>query len=190
MPIVKDVTIYWAKLDPEFPVAKYKQEHVKEWTLEARTTDPKIAKMWKDEYHFNMKKVEDKNTGETYYRARLQKRAIDTSKPNAKMAFPVEVLDPQLNPIDPKILGNGSVADVMVFLREWEKFGEKGYTPDLRKLRVKKLVEYYREFEEFDKLDEELEVIDTVTDVKPASEKPKSKEPEREIDDLDDAIYD
>ena len=185
MPVIKDVEMYWVKLDPEYPVAKYLKKTMKEWSLEIRTPDRDVADVWEDEFHLRPKKIKDEDSGKTYYRAKLQKLAIaNTEDPASKMSYPVEVVGPQLQAINPQTVGNGSIGDVMVSFRDWTFEGKKGITADLRKVRVKKLVEYYREFEEFDELDEELEIIDTVHDVKKKPKEAASKSSD------DDEIYD
>jgi len=167
MPVIKNAEIYWAKLDPEYPHPKYLKPTVKEWSLEIRTSDRDISDSWEDEFHLRMKKIKEEDTGKVYYRAKLQKMAIgNTEAPDAKIGYPVEVVDPHLKPVDPKVIGNGSIGDIMVSFRDWTFEGKKGITADLRKVRIKKLVEYYREFEEFDELEEDLEIIDTIHDTK------------------------
>jgi len=189
MPIIKDVEIYWAKLDPKRPVPKYLKPTVKEWSLEIRTYDKAVSEQWKSEFHLRPKFLEAADGGKPYYRAKLQKMAIaNTKDPEAKIGEPVEVVGPKLEAINPNTVGNGSIGDVMVHFRNWTFENKPGISADLRKVRIKKLVEYYREFEDFDELDEELEIIGTVTDTvkgEKAPSKGKSKTEEEE-----DEIYD
>jgi len=99
----------------------------------------------------------------------LRKLAIDLEKHGFKefnteareqMFRPVEVLDPQLNELDGRTIGNGSIGNVMVRFREWEWGGDKGVSSDLQKVQILRLIPYIRDFEDFDQLDESLEVIE------------------------------
>ena len=170
MPQIKNVEIFWSRLDPERPHPRYKKKHVLEWSLAIRTDDPDVADRWKDEFFLKSQQKKDEETGKRYYQANLKKLAIDLEKHKLKelvlpenkdlMFNPVEVFDTRLNKLDARTIGNGSIGNIIVKLREWEYDGDKGTTPDLQRVQITRLVPYYFEVEEFDEIDEDLEIIE------------------------------
>jgi len=116
--ILKNCEIWYTKLDPERPNDRYDKKNPK-WELQLRTTD----KAQKDEWTLLGLRVTAKipdpdENGEQappYYAASVRKSSVGkTGKPKG----PVEVVDGEMYPVDPKTIGNGSIANIRVFQYE------------------------------------------------------------------------
>jgi hypothetical protein len=116
MALLTKVEIHFVKVHPNFP-DKYDPANPR-WNLQGRTKDKEVAKAWKA-LGLTVKLVEDETTDEQYYRINLSKR---TTKADGSPADPVEVVDGKCKPVsDTKSIGNGSIANVRVFIRDYTK---------------------------------------------------------------------
>jgi hypothetical protein len=116
MALLTKVEINFVKVHPDFP-DKYDPTNPR-WTLQGRTKDKEVAKEWKA-LGLTVKLVEDDETGEQYYRINLSKRV---TKADGTPAEPVQVINGQRNPVsDVKSIGNGSIANIRVFIRDYKK---------------------------------------------------------------------
>jgi len=131
--IIKDVEIWYAKLDPKRPNATFDKDNPA-WELQIRTSDKAVAKEWK-ELDLVVKPVRQKvrddegnvveddlgeeqteavkdAKGNQVYRVNLKKRS---RKSNGEANKPVAVNAGDLSEIDASTIGNGSIANVRVF---------------------------------------------------------------------------
>lgn len=136
MAIIKNVEIWYAKLDPKHPNKTFNKENPT-WELQLRTTDVAIKKQWEDlGLQPKLMKYKDdhedealagmpmlNDDGKKQYRVNLQKRS---KKKDTKVAAidwedadPVKVCDGSMNDIDPNTIGNGSLANVRVYITEY-----------------------------------------------------------------------
>jgi hypothetical protein len=116
MALLTKVEIYFVKVHPDFP-DKYDPTNPR-WALQGRTKDKEVAKEWRN-LGLTVKLVEDDETGEQYYRINLSKR---TTKADGSKADPVEVVNGKRVPVsDVRSIGNGSIANIRVFVRDYTK---------------------------------------------------------------------
>jgi len=142
--VIKNVEIYWAKLDPSNPVDPFGTGSPV-WEVQMRTADKKVAKAWEDK-GLAIRELED----EGVWACNVKKKA-KTQKGDD--LTPVRVVDNKLQPVDPVTIGNGSVGNVQLSPREWT-FGKKsGVAMDLRALQITSLVKYTGSDLEFDVVD-------------------------------------
>ena len=166
--ILNDVNIFYLKADPSRPVKLGENqktgEERKGWEVELRTTDKDVAKQWRVDFNGgkNVRAVrEDKDDEESpikFWRWKLRKNAF---KANGESSPPVEVLRGDTGePLDPRIVGNDSLADVRIIQREYTIDGVTNTASYLLAVSVKRLVKYEApEREEFETVDK-MEVID------------------------------
>jgi len=146
--VIKDVELFWVKLDPENPVDPFSSGKLV-WELQMRTSDKKVANEWKKK-GLPVRHIEDENV----YACNVKKLAKN-SKGDA--LTPPRVVDGKLKELDPKIVGNGSIGNVQLSPREWAMGGKSGVVFDLMAVQVVKLVEYSGSNLEFDVVDLEPE---------------------------------
>lgn len=138
MAILNNCELFYARLNPERPSARFDPENPT-WSVQLRTKDKAQRKQWL-ELGLRVKTVVDEDTDEVSHRVNLSKRA---KKKSGEPANPVSVLDSQLKPLDPAIIGNGSIANVRVHTYEFTRpDGTPGKAAELRAIQVLKLVKY------------------------------------------------
>jgi len=152
MAILKNVELFFAKLDPNKPNATFDANNPT-WELQIRTRDKKQAKEWK-ELNLNVKPDEDDQG--MFYKANLKKK---TKKANGDPQNPVSLVGGDLSPIDPNILGNGSIGNVRVYQYEYNVGGRKGIASMLMAVQVTTLKEYTPKPREDDFEMVEMEVV-------------------------------
>lgn len=135
MAILKNVELFFAKLDPKRPNATFNKENPT-WELQIRTRDKAQAKEWK-ELKLNVKPDEDDDG--VYYKANLKKKS---KKRDGSDQNPVQLVDGGLNAIDPNRLGNGSVGNVRIYQYDYEVGGRKGVASMLMAVQVTELRQY------------------------------------------------
>ena len=144
--IIRDVQLYWAKLDkPVDPFGTLQYE----LTIQApKKREAELAQYGKVKDGF------DKNT----VAISLKKKAL---KADGTDAAKVIVVDSSKQPMDSKLIGNGSTGNVMVFQRPYEikapngKVTKSGITTMLNKVQVTTLVKYERKSTDFVDFDDE-----------------------------------
>jgi len=162
MAILKNVELFFAKLDPKRPSSTFNKENPT-WEVQIRTRDKAVAKSWK-ELKLNVKPDEDDDG--VYYKVNLKKKS---KKRDGSDQNPVSLVSGSLEPIDPNKLGNGSVGNVRIFQYEYNVNNKQGIASMLMAIQVTELREYTPkpredEFEMTEtkvvKLDENQEVDD------------------------------
>ena len=109
--IIKDVQLWWAKLDK--PVEPF---GTKQFELQIRFPKKRIKEM---EQYGKVKETDEAGT----FSINLKKKAeLKDGSPAKK----VKLVDKKGNDIDPKTLGNGSKGNVKLMLKEYEIKGPKG----------------------------------------------------------------
>lgn len=191
--IIKNVELFWAKLDK--PVEPF---GTKQWEIQIRFPKKRIKEM---EQYGKVKETDE--TG--VYSVNLKKKAI---KADGTPAMKVDVVGTTIDPeteepvrIDPKTIGNGSIGNVKVMLREYQIKGPKGNVTKegtqvmLVKVQITDLVKYTpKSVNDFD-YDDEAPVEDDDIPTKnkapatPVKGKPGRKPaPESKFEDMDDDI--
>ena len=141
MAILKNVELYFAKLDPKRPNATFNTENPT-WEVQIRTKDKKQAAEWKA-LNISVKPDEDSD-GKIFYKATLKKKSKKKDKSSGELVAnePVQVVSGSLEKIDPSKIGNGSIANVRLFQYEYEMAGKKGIASMLMAVQITKLNEY------------------------------------------------
>jgi len=150
--ILRDVKLYWAKLDK--PVDPF---GTLQWELTIQVPkkrEAEIASFGKVKEGF------DKGT----VAVALKKKAL---KADGTEAAKVGVVDANKQPLDSKLIGNGSLGNIIVFQRPYEikapngKVTKSGTSTMLTKVQVTELVKYERKSDNFVDFDTELDTSDT-----------------------------
>ena len=163
--ILKNAELYYVFINPDRPRKSFNGKKF-QWELQVRTTDKAVRKSWLD-MGIELKAVktvrEDKADDESpvkYYCTTFRKSAEPRER-NGKTvpSQPIQVVDGNQREMDAQI-GNGTIANILLYEREYEVGGvkKKGFTPT--KIQVRKLFEYKGgDMEEFDE-EFETEVVD------------------------------
>jgi len=152
MAILKDVELFFAKLNPEKPNDRFDQANPT-WEVQIRTRDKKKAKEWKDN-NINVKPDEDEEG--IFYKATLKKRS---KRADGKPQNPVSLVTGDLTPLDHSILGNGSIGNVRIYQYPYEVAGRRGIASMLMAIQVTTLKEYQPKPREDDFQIEEMNVV-------------------------------
>ena len=135
MAILKNVELFFAKLDPKRPNDRFDAQNPT-WEVQIRTKDKAQAKEWKN---MNINVRPDENDDGVFYKATLKKKS---KKRDGSDQNPVNLINGSLEPIDPNILGNGSKANVRVYQYEYNVGGKEGVATMLMAVQVTELREY------------------------------------------------
>ena len=136
MAIIKEAQLYFSKLDPKNPNGKFDPNNPT-WEVQIRTNDKKKAKEWED-LKLKVNKDEDKQ-GKLYYKVNLKKKS---KKRDGSDQEPVTVVGGDLTPIDPKTIGNGSIANIRIYQYEYDIAGRKGLASMLMAVQITELHKY------------------------------------------------
>ena len=160
MAILKNVEIWFTKLDPKRPSKKMTPNNPT-WELQMRTTSKEQKKEW-DELNIKTKAVradpEDEESKILYYRANLKKKSLKEGKKGEwdEPSSPVQVVNGKNEDIDPNSIGNGSIANIRIFQHEYTFEGKKGIASVLMGVQLVKHIVYTpRPMEEFDEAETE-----------------------------------
>lgn len=144
--IIRNVKLYWAKLDK--PVDPF---GTLQWELTIQVPkkrESKVASLGKVKEGFEKGTVA----------VALKKKAL---KADGTEAAKVDVVDANKQPLDSKLIGNGSTGNIIVFQRPYEikapngKVTKSGTTTMLTKVQVTELVKYERKSDNFVDFDAE-----------------------------------
>lgn len=147
--IIRDVKLYWAKLDK--PVDPF---GTLQWELTVQVPKKREAEI------ASLGKVKEGFEKGTVAVA-LKKKAL---KADGTEAAKVGVVDANKQPLDSKLIGNGSTGNIIVFQRPYEikapngKVTKSGTTTMLIKVQVTNLVKYERKSDNFVDFDDEGEM--------------------------------
>lgn len=120
MAILKNVEIWFAKVDPKNPDRKFNKDG--QWTCQIRTNNPEQKSEWaklglkpvlaihKEGEEEGMPLLDKE--GKKQWRVSLSKRC---KKASGEPAEHVKVVDGKLNDIDPRTIGNGSVGNIRIY---------------------------------------------------------------------------
>jgi hypothetical protein len=137
MPILNNVELWWAKVNPSKP-ERYEGKGPAKFSIQLRVKDKKTKESLEKEYGFKFSplEVEDKIVYKTsisrYAYASGPDGKEDMNKPNK----PVTVILGDGTPVDPDTIGNGSVGNVSFFCKE-DKSGRT-----LKGIQILKLMKF------------------------------------------------
>lgn len=135
MAILKNVELWFAKLDPKRPNNRFDSAKPT-WEVQIRTRSKTQAKEWKD-LKINVKPDEDDDG--VFYKATLKKKS---KKRDGEPQAPVNVVTGSLEELDPNLIGNGSKGNVRLFQYDYEIAGRKGVASMLMAVQVTELNEF------------------------------------------------
>jgi hypothetical protein len=138
MAILRQCSLYFAKLDPKRPNRKYNKENPT-WELQIRTEDPNQKKEW-EALNIKVKAVIPDDGGKPYWFANLRKKSIKVK--DNEPAGPVDVKDAELNDVDPNSIGNASIGNVRIFQYEYPQGEGKGTASVLMGVQLTKHIVY------------------------------------------------
>jgi hypothetical protein len=133
--ILNSVELFFAKLDPARPSATFNKDNPT-WEVQIRTRDKKQAKEWKDK---NLKVTPKEDNEGIFYAANIKKKS---KKRDGTDMAPVNVVAGDLSPVDPKTIGNGSIANLSVYQYEYNVNGSSGIASMLMGVQITTLNEY------------------------------------------------
>jgi len=180
MAILRNVEIWYTKLDPERPDTRFNKLKPR-WNMQLRTDDPAQKDEWKA---FNLQPkliiaTEGEDEGQPILNERGKKEwrvnvGRNSVKAGGVASDPVEVVDGQMNPIDPKSIGNGSRGNIRLFQYEYDADGVKKIASVLMAVQLTYLKVYVPTADEgFEELEEAtVKVIPEVEGGLEAAEKP------------------
>lgn len=134
--LIRDVKFFWAKLDPKKPV----EDNYGNEIWDVLVAVPKKRKKELEAFG-KVRDLEDGLVG-----INLKKKAF---KKDGSPAAAIKVVDGSKQEMDPKIIGNGSVGNVIVMLRDYQvkhpktgKVTKEGTAVNLSKVQVTELIKY------------------------------------------------
>jgi len=134
MAILKNVELFYPRLDPKKPNSKFNKEQPT-WEVQIRTRDKAVKNEWAA-LNLKPKTVED-DDGKVFYSVTLRKKS---KKKDGEVNQPVKVIDGGLNDINPMSIGNGSIGNIRIFQYE---YGDEGKIASmLMAVQITKLNEY------------------------------------------------
>ncbi len=137
MAVIKNAELWFCKLDPKRPSAKFNKKNPT-WECQIRTTDKGVKKAW-EELGLAVKAIVP-DEGQPYFRVNLRKKSI---KEDGDPASPIKVVNGHLEEVDPNSIGNGSVGNIRIFQYEYPKEGGgKGIASVLMGVQVTKHIVY------------------------------------------------
>ena len=153
MAIIKDCSIWFAKLDPKRPNSKFNKKNPT-WELQIRTNDKNVKKEW-EALGLGVKPVVP-DEGEPYFRVNLRKKSI---KEDGEPASYVKVVDGNLKDVDPNTVGNGSIGNIRIFQYKYKNDGKEGTASVLMGIQLTRHILYKAKPRDDDFEETETEVV-------------------------------
>ncbi|WP_396189901.1 hypothetical protein [Flavobacterium sp.] len=184
MAILKNVEMWFAKLDPKHPNARMNKQNPT-WELQLRTSNAEQKKEWealgfKPKLIVGKEGAEDEGEpvltpeGKKQWRINLKKKSLNKDN---EPAAAVKVVNGHLEELDPNTLGNGSIGNVRIYQYEYDKAdGTKALAAVLTGVQVTRHVMYIPKPREDD-----FEMSETET-IMPAAAIPESTDDDDDDD--------
>lgn len=133
MAVIKNVKISWVKCDENNPDMGFDGDSPA-WKVNIENPSDALVQMWKDKGLGGLKKTKD--TGAPYLV--VQRKATKYKNGDSKEA--PSVVDGHLKPLDPNIVGNGSIANIQYSTYPWTFKNKEGVAADLMGIQVLNLI--------------------------------------------------
>jgi hypothetical protein len=111
--IIKDLSLFWAKLDPAKPVEPFGEP---QWEIQVRFPKKRVKEM---EAYGKVKETDTAGVFSMNFKKKALLKSGEASKP-------VKLVDKTGKAVDSKTLGNGSTGAVKLMLKDYEIKGPKG----------------------------------------------------------------
>jgi len=114
--IIENCTIFYPRLDPKNPNKRFDPQNPS-WEIQIRTTSKAVKDLWISQ-NLNPKKIipedEDENplVDEMYWKVNFQRNSFNSKGEPSPCP---DVVDGNLDPVDGRTIGNGSVGNVKLF---------------------------------------------------------------------------
>jgi len=154
--IIKNCRIFYAKLDPNRPNARYSKDNPR-WEVQLRTTDPEQRELWAEQNLHPKLMVHKKGdeegmplvdeNGKRQWRVNLKKSSTDK---DGNRKDPVQVVNAKRQAVDPSTIGNGSIANIRTFQYEYTRDDETKIANVLMGVQLVHHIIYEPTFEDFD----------------------------------------
>lgn len=159
MAILKNQEIWFAKLSPNRPDKNRLDPTKPNWNIQCRTKSKEQRKEWMEmgiKVRTVRKDPADEESEVLYYSINLRKNANKKDGDKIVKATPPDVLNGKNIEVDPGTIGNGSIANIRLFKREYELGGIKKVNYTLMGVQLIKHVLYVgAPMEEFDECETE-----------------------------------
>lgn len=155
MALVKNVELWFAKLDPSKPSKKFNKTNPT-WELQIRTKSKDVKKEW-EALGLKVKAVIP-DEGEPFYRVNLRKKSI---KGDGEPSSAPSVVGGKLEPINPNSIGNGSIGNVRIYQYEYNDAAKgKSLASVLMGVQITKHIVYEAAPRDDDFEEEDMEVVE------------------------------
>jgi hypothetical protein len=147
MAIIRNARVSWVKCDQNNPDLGFDGDSPA-WSIDVEKPSEEIKKIWAANKLGGLKTR--KETGDEYL---VIKRKAAPFKNGDQKESPT-VVDGHLKPLDPNLVGNGSIVNVQYNIYDWEFKGRKGKSADLSGIQVINLVAREGAISEFEMVDD------------------------------------
>lgn len=153
MPIINNLELHWVKVDPARP-ERYKGKGPAKWAVQLRVRDKKVKESLEKDFGFEFTpmEVDDKivyKTSVSRYAFGSTNGQEDESKPNK----PVNVILADGTPVDPNTIGNGSIGNISVYVKDDKS------SRTLKGIQITKLIEYQPNRDDEFELSDNFEIV-------------------------------
>lgn len=115
MPLLKNCEIWYLKATPSKPNAKFTPDNPT-WDIQIRTSSRETKKEW-EALKLAVKAIVP-DEGAPYYRVNMKRKSI---KADGTKASPPDIVNGNLDPVDPETVGHGSIGNVRIFQYTYDK---------------------------------------------------------------------
>lgn len=129
--------IWYPKLVPSRPNARFNKANPT-WEVQIRTTSKDQKREWQ-EANLNVAAVLPDDDTPPYWRVNIKRSVLKADGTESKE---VDVIDGNLDPVDPGTIGNGSIANLRVFQYEYENDDGKGIATMLMGVQLTRHILY------------------------------------------------
>lgn len=147
MAIIRNARVSWVKCDPNHPDPGFDGDSPA-WSLDYENPTDEVKAIWKEHNLGGLKQRKD--TGEDYI---LIKRKATPFK-NGDVKPSPTVVDGHLKPLDPNLIGNGSIVNIQYSIYPWKFNTKTGESADLSGIQVINLVVREGSVSEFEMVDD------------------------------------
>ena len=151
--ILNNAELYYVQMDPKRPAKAKDKNKPDYWVCQVRTTDKEVKKAWQ-EANINATAVVP-DEGEPYYKVSFKRNTINAKGEEAECP---EIVNGNLDTVDPTTIGNGSIGNIRLFQHKYEA-GDgfaAGISSVLMGLQLTKHIIYVKDKEEFSKTETEV----------------------------------
>jgi hypothetical protein len=153
MAIIKNAELWYTKLDPKRPNARFDKNNPS-WEAQIRTTSKEQKKEWEELGLRVSAVIPDEDDAKPFYKVNLRKRKYRADGTEGEAP---DVVDGNLQPVDPNTIGNGSIGNIRIYQYESKQDSTKLVSVLMRIQLVKHIVYQHSEpNDEFEQIETEV----------------------------------